>query len=108
MSWSASGAHKAADVPQTLGGTLTRPATTREGTHRGISAGILVAEKTPASKVPQINPSRLNVIEVPDRTSHLLKPLRIEQRPTFSIRNFRAPPPSPIGRGARGGASQPT
>ena len=103
MSWSASGLHEAANASQTPGGTLTRPATTREGTHRGISAGILVAEKTPASKVPQINPSRLNDVEVPDRTSHLLKPFRIEQRLTFSIRNFRVAPPSPIGRGARGG-----
>ena len=61
--------------------------------------------RLPASKVRQINLLSTTCRRhwVFAGTSHLLKPFRIERRPGFSIRNFRTPPPSHIGRGARRG-----
>ena len=80
----------------------------REGTHRGISAGTLVADKTPVSKVRQADPSRFTAPRaLPAGTSHLQNRCGLNEDPLFQAATL-GPYASPIGRGARGGGITPT
>ena len=90
-----------------LGGTRTRPVTTQGGTHRGVSAGFLVAEGYQHRRSLKSTPHDIVAdIGVLAGTSHLLKLFRIERRPAFFSPELQGPTSLSHRMGHQKGVSQ--